>query len=329
MKLLIEKQIASVNSEVNAMLSVVRPILTGVLYAIKEDVVKEVGGYENVKIKMLPRLYRPGDGDVGISFEWAVHDAIKRNDPLVMEKLTDATHLCKLPGNDYTSLLFGLEKSGRTRLIDTINTVITDDSRLLTGAQMQPPKLKTYINQIAAAFKRPGTRAALPSSINGLWKADLFVGTTDQDRWVATTLKINPSNLEGASGLRIGIVPAFQGKSDKIRKDDQKNLIICPIPYDGSFMELFYTGWRIVQQFISADARLPSEVALPNPAERQVARELDIRREYNLVEVVSVLEAQSQRGLLVGERKEVNESLINDGDSKTNDAIFTPVANII
>jgi hypothetical protein len=26
---------------------------------------------------------------------------------------------------------------------------------------------------------------ALPASINGLWKADLIIGRTDQDRWVA------------------------------------------------------------------------------------------------------------------------------------------------
>lgn len=329
MKNFIEKQIAPVSSEVNALLSVVRPILTGILYAVKSDVVKEVGGYENVKIKMLPRLYRPGDGDVGISFEWAVHDAVKRNDPLVMQKIQDATKICRLPGNNYTSLLFGLEKSGRTRLIDTINEVITDESRLLTGTQMQPPKLKGYINQIAAAFSRPETRKALPNSINGLWKADLFIGTTDEDRWIATTLKINPSQLEGARGLRIGIVPASQGKSDKIKKDDSKNLIVCPLPYDGAYMELFYTGWRIVQQFIAADAKVPSEVALPNPPERQVARELEIRREYNLLEVVKVLEAQSQQGLLVSESKDVSVNIINEGETKFNDAIISPIARNI
>jgi len=43
--------------------------------------------------------------------------------------------------------------------------------------------------------------------------------------------------------LRIGIVPAMQGKSDKVYLDDKKNIMVCPIPYDGSFMELFYTSW--------------------------------------------------------------------------------------
>lgn len=57
-----EKQINPVDDEVLAITAVVRPIITGVLNALKADVVREAGGYENVKLKMLPRLYRPGDG---------------------------------------------------------------------------------------------------------------------------------------------------------------------------------------------------------------------------------------------------------------------------
>lgn len=78
-------------------------------------------------------------------------------------------------------------------------------------------------------------------------------------------LKINPSQLEAANGLRVGIVPASQGKGDAVRRDERKNLIICPLPYDGEFMEVFYNAWGIIQQFIKADARLPKEVSLPVP----------------------------------------------------------------
>ncbi|MDR2103905.1 MAG: hypothetical protein LBP42_07380 [Treponema sp.] len=140
--------------------------------------------------------------------------------------------------------------------------VITNNSRLLTGTQAQPPLLK------------------------------------------------NHKNLEGARGLRIGIVPVSQGRDDRIRKDEQKNLVICPLPYDGSFMELFYTGWRIVQQFLYADATLPFEVSLPNPnpPERQVARELEMRREFNVLDIVQALEPQSQSNLLTTEIREVNSA---------------------
>jgi hypothetical protein len=328
MKVFVEKQLNPINSEVTALVSVVRPILTGILYGIKEEIANELDGYKNIKLKMLPRLYRPGDGDVGVSFEWAVHDAIRRHDKLIIERVIDACRMCRIPGTYYTSLMFGLEKTGRVNIIDNLNTVITDNSRLLTGTQTQPPLLKNHIKQLAAAFSRPETRNALPYSINGLWKADLFIGTTDKDRWVGTTLKINSKNLEGARGLRIGIVPASQGRDDRIKKDEQKNLVICPLPYDGSFMELFYTGWRIVQQFLYADARVPFEVALPNPPERQVARELEMRRDFNVLDIVQALEPQSQGNLLETEMREVNatDHFQNNNGASFNDAIVAPVA---
>jgi hypothetical protein len=328
MKLLIQTQANPVGSEVLARISIVRPILTALLVGIKQEVLNELGGVEKLRLFMLPRAYRDGAGDVGFCFEWAIHDAIRRGEPSVMERLSDASKKCKLPGNAFNSILFGVEKSGKTRIIDTANDLLTDESRILTGAQAQPPKLKAYMNMLSAAFNRPETRAALPSSINGLWKADLFFGTTDADRWLGTTLKINPRHLEGARGLRIGIVPAFQGSSDKIYIDAGKNLIVCPIPYDGSFMELFYTGWRIVQQFIQADAKVPAPVALPAPADRQVARELEMRRNFPVIEVVAALKAQSQPDLLSAAERHVNSTTEREAETILNDLVIAPVPTI-
>jgi hypothetical protein len=107
-----EHQLNIAGDEVLALTAVVRPILTGILYALKADVVSEVGGYENVKLKLLPRLYRAGDGDCGICFEYAVHEAMNRGDGRVLERIRDATELCNLPGLHLKSILFGLEKSG-------------------------------------------------------------------------------------------------------------------------------------------------------------------------------------------------------------------------
>ena len=297
MQLIKERQINPIESEVLARISIIRPILTSLLIGIKQDVVDEMGGINNVKLKMLPRAYRPGNGDIGFCFEWAIHDAIRHQDPRVLERLETAARRCRLPGRNFESILFGLEKSGKVQIIDTANHILTADSRILTGERAQPLKLKSYLNMLSAAFNRPETRKALPSSISGLWKADLFFGTTDADRWLGTSLKINPTQLEGARGLRIGIVPAMQGKSDKVYLDDKKNIMVCPIPYDGSFMELFYTSWGIVQQFIAADAQMPREVSLPVPADRQAVKELVVRREFPIVDVVDALEPLAQPNL--------------------------------
>ncbi len=53
-----QRQQNRVADEVSALTAVVRPILTGTLYALKTEVVAEAGGYNGVKLLMLPRLYK-------------------------------------------------------------------------------------------------------------------------------------------------------------------------------------------------------------------------------------------------------------------------------
>lgn len=328
MQLRLQFQENSVADEVSAITAVVRPILEGLLYALKSGVVAEVGAYSDIKLKMLPRLYLQGDRDCGICFEYAVHEALTRGESSVMERVYDAMTLCSVPGSTTSSILFGAEKSGSLNLIDTARDSLTEDSRLLAGNRGQPAKLKQHIDSIAAAFRKKAARDNLPWSISGLWKADLFVGNTDTDRWVATTVKINPTQLEGARGLRIGIVPARQGTTDRIEKDDSKNLIVCPLPYDQAFMEVFYQGWQVVQQFIRADAKMPKEVNLPRYAERQVAQYLAQRREFPVVEVIDALIPLAQPQLL--QTQEQNATLVSRRESNPEvetGAVVTPIAN--
>ncbi len=298
MEIRTEKQLAPVADEVSAITAVVRPILIGILYSLKSDVAEEAGGRENLKLMMLPRLRRPGDGDCGICFEYAVHDALNRQEPTVVERVYDALAHCRVPGEEVASILFGAEKTGSQQLIDTASELLTWESSLLSGSRGRPVKLKRHLYTAAAAFRRPEARLQLPQSISGLWKADLFLGSPDAERWVGTTVKINASALEGARGLRIGVVPSREGASDRIRMDTRRNLVVCPVPYDGSFMEVFYLAWEVVQQFLAADARVPQEVNLPRPAQRQVARYLADRRDFSVVSVVDALGPLSQPELL-------------------------------
>jgi hypothetical protein len=320
-----QRQQNPVAGEVLALTAIVRPILTGTLYALKKEVVAEVGGYDRVKLLMLPRLYKAGDGDCGICFEYAVHDAISRHDARVLERIEDAAKLCNLTGQaSPKSLLFGLEKTGTQQLIDTASDVLTDESRLLYGTRGQPVKLKRHLGKLAGAFRNRQTRPALPYSIRGLWKADLFVGYTDSERWVATTVKITPTQLEGAAGLRIGIVPIKSGTSDRVRRDESKNLIICPLHHDGDFMQTFYEGWRIVQALIVSDASMPKEVLLPHPDHREVARILVERRDYPVVEVVEAIKSFGQPELLATEAKEVGTTTLA-GQANT-DMVIAPLS---
>jgi hypothetical protein len=262
-----EKQLNPVAGEVQALLAVVGPILKGVLYALKKEIAEQAGDYENMKLFMLARARKQGDGDCGICFEYAVHEALNSGNAHVVERMSDALKICKISGEP-KSLLFGIEKSGRQQLIDTVHQEFTDDSRVLSGVQGQPPKIKRHLSELARAFWRRTT--TLPTSISGLWKADLFLGVPEAERWVGTTVKINQRGLVGAKGLRIGIVPSLSGKSDKVIKDDSQNLVVCPLHHDGQFMEVFYDAWNIVLFFLNANARVPKEHMLPNPAHRNL-----------------------------------------------------------
>ena len=93
-------------------------------------------------------------------------------------------------------------------------------------------------------------------------------------------------------------------------------------------MELFYTGWRIVQQFIHSDAKVPAAVNLPTPADRQVAKELEMRREYPIIEVIAALEAQSQPDLLNQSQRDVETEAGGEAESLLNDLVISPVAEI-
>lgn len=147
------------------------------------------------------------------------------------------------------------------------------------------------------------------------------------DNWVGTTVKINASQLESARGLRLGIVPCRQGKNDKIVKHETKNLIICPVPYDKSFMEIFLEGWNIVKQFILACGKMPTEVNLPSSLDRLVCKELVSRCKFPILEVIEVLKGMGQPHLMSVENKETTIETSDENNIKIN-RIVTPVSLI-
>ncbi len=93
-------------------------------------------------------------------------------------------------------------------------------------------------------------------------------------------------------------------------------------------MEIFYQGWGIVQQFIRADARCPKEVALPRPPERQVARYLEDRRDFPVVDVLDALIPLSQPELLETQTHS-SSTLVSPEKPSLVDAMIAPRAKTI
>ena len=275
-----------------------RPILLGLLHSLHRDRVSRFGGYENITLWDLAREFLQNDGHSGVCFEYAVHDAVRRADPLVMEPVEDVlTRLCNIDGDQTSSILFGAEKAGSLRLVETAKEVLTPDSVLLYGGQGRPVLLRQHIDEVATAFRTRGS-TKLPRSIAELWKADLFLGRTDTDRWVGTSVKINADRLEGARGLRVGIVPAKRN-SDAPYLDERRNLAVCPLRQDGAFMEVFDRAWWAILWFLDADAKELGERRLPWNPERQLIKLLAAHRETPVVDAVDqVLRPIAQPELL-------------------------------
>lgn len=247
-----------------------------------------------------------GDGDAGICFEYAVHEAIGSSHPLIWPLASEVLDtFCGISGGA-SSILFGPEKNGRIPILESVREALTDDSRVYVGNRGQPPKLRRYIPQIIRAFHRQDARSQLPRSINGLWKADLFIGNTEADRWVGTTVKVNPDTLSGAQGLRVGIYPQRRA-SDTPRMDSALNLIRLPLPYDSAFMELYYKSFYLVRAFLRADAKVPPPVDLPDSEDRFITQELQARRSFPIFDVLRVLRDMSQHKLLKTEEVELIE----------------------
>lgn len=310
-----EHQKNPVADDVTALIAVTRPIVNGVLQSIKTEMIQAVDqDREVLPLKLLGRLRKESDGDAGVAFEYAVHDAVLRGDPAVLERISDALKRCRIDG-DPASILAAFEKAGSKHLISTKLELITNDSRVLSGNVGQPAKLKNYMSTLAAAFRRRSAQESLPRSIRGLWKADLFLGSPTPDRWVGTSVKINRGSLESAAGLRIGIVPTRSGASDAVVKDERRNFVICPLPHDYSFMQVFYEGLRIVQALCVTDFQTPSEALLPDPAHREVARMWVERRELPVVDVVDAVGAFAQPHLLETEDGTVTSVSLDDNDT--------------
>lgn len=315
-----------VNSEVEALFAVSIPILKGILYSLNRDIVKQVCGYDNISLQLLSRLYREGDGDCGICFEYAVHDAITNNNPEVLNRIDSVlSDFCKIKQGDPTSILFGAEKNGAMQLIESVTEHLTDNSQLLPGTKGQPVKLKRHIQGVINAFRKPSEREKLPSSINGLWKADLFVGKSEPDKWIGTTVKINPTQLEAAKGLRMAIVPASHGKSDKIYKHETKNLIVCPFPYDQAFTEIFYQAWLIIKYFLNAGGNMPSESLLPHGADRFVCKFLVERNKYPVLDVLDAMSVVKQPELINTEEREA--SVLESVQKSSLNTIVAPISD--
>jgi hypothetical protein len=286
----------AIREAIRARFAMVIPILRGMLYSTNRAMIEALGGYDKITLEQFARVYQENPGDYGICFEYAVHQSIRRRDPAIHPLLSGVLEeFCGIVGGA-ESILFGVEKTGEFHLRETAGDLLTDESRVLVGRRGQPVKLKRRLNDLVAAFRSERHREKLPYSIRGLWKADLFVGSPGPDQWVGTSLKTNRADLEPYRGLRLGLYPE-ERPGHGPRRDEATNLVLCPLPYSGDFMQLFGASFWIVKHLVAANAKPPSRIALVYEDDQAVARWLSDRRGFPVLGVIDALLPIQQPGL--------------------------------
>ncbi|MFE5078359.1 hypothetical protein [Streptomyces halstedii] len=58
------------------LVAVTRPIIAGIYHSIGQDTLRAIGKREDIKLQLLGKISHQGDGDTGIAFDYAVHDAV-------------------------------------------------------------------------------------------------------------------------------------------------------------------------------------------------------------------------------------------------------------
>jgi hypothetical protein len=308
MKYTLEVQTNYVTEPIRARFAMIIPILRGMLFSTKRDIVEQAGGYEKITLEMFCRVYIEHPGDYGICFEYALHNSVKTRQPSIYNKVSYVLdQFCKI-GTQVESILFGAEKEGNQSILETAKSILTANSKLLTGTQARPAFLKRHLENISLAMNRSNVAQNLPASIRGVWKADLFLGNPQTDYWVATTLKTNRKKIEEAPGLRIAIYP-----EERANEEPQMigSLIHCPLPYNMEFMELFGVTFQIIKQLIAAKGKLPSRAALVYYDDQEVAKWLADRAHFPVYEILNALEPIKQVDLLAENGEEQTQAISN------------------
>ena len=321
-----DRQKNPVADEVSALVAVTGPIITGVLRSVSEEVSNTFGERDKLPLKILGRLRKEGDGDCGIAFDYAVHDAVISREPVVAERVADALSKCGVSGGDPASILFAIEKSGAQELISTEPSLVMDNSPVLLGEGGRPVSLRKHLAAIGDAFRLPGALLSLAQSIRGLWKTELFLGSADRDQWVSAGIHMGSAPQGTAKGPRIAIVPSISGHSDAVRRDEQKNIIICPVPHDASFIRIFHDGWQIVQALCARDFEMPEPSDIPSPAHREVARIFVERRKFPIMEVIQATRMFAQPGLLTSSMEVVTNVPFGTTAPPATSTMITPIA---
>ena len=114
MRILKSFQREAVADAVRGKFAMAAPILEATLYSVAMERIERLDGYASWTLADLAREFREGDGDAGICFEWAVHEAMVSRNPLIWPLTSDVLDtFCGISdgANSFSSALRRMDES--------------------------------------------------------------------------------------------------------------------------------------------------------------------------------------------------------------------------
>jgi hypothetical protein len=236
-----------------ALYAVGRSLLRAMLDELGRDDLEDIQtDRSDVTMRQLSKLARL-DRDKGIrgdGFEWAVHEALLGQEPRVTGMVSEALGRAStyIPnGAVPNSVMFGHERAKHLGFLDAVVDEAGSTARLLPDGRGHPFNFGPWVRIAARGIS---AESQLSARIRKVWKTDLFLTDEVGERYLATTIKSQHSQLEGGAGLRIAIVPEAKNLRPGVRFNKKHGLWVVALPDPDGFMGLFNDAYAAVAEAI-------------------------------------------------------------------------------
>lgn len=306
------EQNAPIDEYGRALYAVGRSVLRALIDSLSsEDLTDLNTPLDQVHMRQLAKVVRL-DRDKGMrgdGFEWAVHEAIMGEEP----KVVGPVHAAMRRASQYVkdaapmSVMFGYERAKYLGFLDAVVDEAGTEARLVPDSRGRPFRFGPWVAEAARGYV---AEPELPQRLKKVWKTDIFLSTTEEERYFATTIKSNYQQLEGGAGLRIAIVPESTavGNRPGVRYDKKHGLWLVSLDDPNGFMGLFNDSYHAVARAMCTLGKQvpPPHFVKPSAKGQRVQQQLEKYPDARVLDIEEALNEAAQQDLVTSNVKPVS-----------------------
>lgn len=305
-------QNAPVDEYGRALYAVARSVLRALIDSLSEEDLADLNTpIELVRMRQLAKVVRleRDKGMRGDGFEWAVHEAVLGREPKVIEPIHAGLRRASQYVKDAEpiSVMFGYERAKYLGFLDAVIDEAGANASLMPDGQGRPFKFGPWVKEAA---KGKVAELLLPDRIKKVWKTDLFLSTTEENRYFAATVKSNYKQLEGGRGLRVGIVPESSAAGHKagVHFDQKTKLWVVSLDDPNGFMGLYNDAYHAVARSMCKLGKQnpPPYFTKPSAKATRVQEQIEKYPDAKAVDIESALDEAAQQELVGVDTRLVN-----------------------